>query len=302
VRASLIIPTFNHARFLGAAIDSALTQTLGAVDVIVVDDGSTDETPAVLERYAGRVRVLRQPNRGLSAARNAGLAAARGTFVAFLDADDIMAPTKLAAQLAVLERSPAIGWTYCDVLMQTVATGATTRASERFGYAARALDGWLFPELIHGNFIPAIAPLVRRTALETAGGFDERLTALEDWDMWLRLSLIAEARYTPAVLVTYRVRPGGMSEDRARMDKSRFQVLDKINRTRPVALESLGNAGRRIIADMHNWLGKEAYASGDWREARRRFAASVLTVPWQREAPWLLGKSLVQGGARALTG
>jgi glycosyltransferase involved in cell wall biosynthesis len=301
VRASLIIPTFNHARFLGAAIDSALAQTLGAVDVIVVDDGSIDDTPAVLERYAGRVRVLRQPNRGLSAARNAGLAAARGTFVSFLDADDVMAPTKLAAQLAVLERSPAIGWTYCDVLMETVATGATTRASERFGYGARALDGWLFPELIHGNFIPAIAPLVRRTALEAAGGFDERLTALEDWDMWLRLSLIAEARYTPAVLVTYRIRAGGMSEDRVRMDKSRFQVLDKINRTRPVALESLGNVGRRLIADTHNWLGKEAYACGDWREARRRFAASVLTVPWQREAPWLLGKSLVRGGARALT-
>jgi glycosyltransferase involved in cell wall biosynthesis len=300
VRASLIIPAFNHARFLGAAIDSALAQTLGAVDVIVVDDGSTDDTPAVLARYAGRVRVLRQPNRGLSSARNAGLAAARGTFVAFLDADDVMAPTKLAAQLEVLERSPAIGWTYCDVLMETVATGATARASERFGYAARALDGWLFPELIHGNFIPAIAPLVRRTALEAAGGFDERLTALEDWDMWLRLSLIAEARYTPAVLVTYRIRPGGMSEDRARMDRSRFQVLDKISRTRPVALESLGNVGRRIIADTHNWLGKEAYASGDWREARRRFAASVLTVPWQREAPWLLGKSLVRGGARAL--
>jgi glycosyltransferase involved in cell wall biosynthesis len=301
VRASLIIPTFNHARFLGAAIDSALAQTLGAVDVIVVDDGSTDDTPAVLERYAGRVRVLRQPNRGLSAARNAGLAAARGTFVSFLDADDVMAPTKLAAQLAVVERSPAIGWTYCDVLMETVATGATTRASERFGYAARALDGWLFPELIHGNFIPAIAPLVRRTALEAAGGFDERLTALEDWDMWLRLSLIAEARYTPDVLVTYRIRAGGMSEDRARMDRGRFQVLDKINRTRPVALESLGNVGRRLIADTHNWLGKEAYACGDWREARRRFAASVLTVPWQREAPWLLGKSLVRGGARALT-
>jgi len=301
VRASLIISTFNHGRFVGAAIDSALAQTLGAVDVIVVDDGSTDDTLAILERYAGRVRILRQPNRGLAAARNTGLAAARGTFVSFLDADDVMAPTKLATQLAVLERSPAIGWTYCDVLMEMMATGATTRASERFGYAARALDGWLFPELIRGNFIPAIAPLVRRTALEAAGGFDEGLTALEDWDMWLRLSLIAEARYTPAVLVTYRIRPGGMSGDRARMDRSRFQVLDKMNRTRQVALESLGNVGRRIIADTHNWLGKEAYASGDWREARRRFAASVLTVPWQREAPWLLGKSLVRGGARALS-
>ena len=297
MRASLIIPTFNHARFVGAAIDSALAQTVSAFEVIVVDDGSTDETPAVLARYAGRVRVLRQENRGLSAARNAGLAAAHGTFVSFLDADDVMAPTKLTAQLEVLERSHAIGWTYCDVLMETAATGATARASERFGYASRALDGWLFPELIHGNFIPAIAPLVRRTALEVAGGFDERLTALEDWDMWLRLSLIAEARYTPAVLVTYRIRPGGMSEDRARMDRNRFLVLDKINRTRPVALESLGNVGRRIIADTHNWLGKEAYASGDWREARRRFAASVVTVPWQREALWLLGKSLLRAAA-----
>jgi len=291
---SLIIATFNHARFLGAAIDSALAQTLGAVDVIVVDDGSTDDTPSVLARYAGRVRVLRQPNRGLAAARNAGLAAARGTYVAFLDADDVMAPTKLAAQLEMLERSPTIGWTYCDVLIETVATRTTVTASERFGYGARALDGWLFPELIHGNFIPAIAPMIRRTALDAAGGFDERLTALEDWDMWLRLSLIVEARYTPAVLVTYRIRPGGMSEDRARMDRNRFCVLDKINRTRPVALESLGDVGRRIIADTHNWLGKEAYASGDWSEARRRFAASVLTVPWQREAPWLLGKSLVR--------
>ena len=145
MRASLIIPTFNHARFVGAAIDSALAQTVSAFEVIVVDDGSTDETPAVLARYAGRVRVLRQENRGLSAARNAGLAAAHGTFVSFLDADDVMAPTKLTAQLEVLERSHAIGWTYCDVLMETVATGATARASERFGYAARALDGWLFP-------------------------------------------------------------------------------------------------------------------------------------------------------------
>jgi len=81
VRASLIIPTFNHARFVGAAIDSALAQTVSAFEIIVVDDGSTDETPAVLARYAARVRVLRQENRGLSAARNAGLAAAHGKFV-----------------------------------------------------------------------------------------------------------------------------------------------------------------------------------------------------------------------------
>ncbi len=283
---SLVIATFNHARLLAEAIDSALSQTLDPVDVVVVDDGSTDDTPAVLARYDARIRVLRQPNRGLAAARNAGLAATRGTYVAFLDADDVLAPTKLAEQVAVLERAPTLGWTYCDVLIETVATGARVTA-------------WLFPELIHGNFIPAIAPLVRRTALDVVGGFDERLTALEDWDLWLRLALSAEARYSPAVLATYRVRPGGMSEDRSRMDRNRFRVLDKLHRNR--ALEGLGSVGRRIIADTHNWLGKEAYACGDWGEARRRFTASVLTVPWQREAPMLLGLSLVRGGARAWT-
>jgi glycosyltransferase involved in cell wall biosynthesis len=295
VSVSLVIATFNHARLLGEAIDSALAQTLEGVEIIVVDDGSTDDTPSLLARYADRVRVIRQHNRGLPAARNTGLAAARGTYVAFLDADDVLAPTKLAEQRSVLERAPALGWTFCDVRIESVATGAGVTASERFGYAARALDGWLFPELVHGNFISAIAPLVRRTALDAAGGFDESLTALEDWDLWLRLSLVAEARYTPAVLATYRVPPHGMSADRARMDRNRFRVLDKLNRTRPATLEGLGAAGRRIIADTHNWLGKEAYASGDWAEARRRFAASVLTVPWQRQAPMLLGLSLARG-------
>jgi len=298
VKVSLVIAAFNHGRFLAEALDSAIGQTLGGVEIVVVDDGSTDDTQAVLARYAGRIRVVRQPNRGLAAARNTGLATARGAYVSFLDADDVLMPTKLADQVAVLERAPTVGWTYCDVLIETTATGAQTRASERFGYAARMLEGWLFPELIHGNFIPAIAPLVRRPVLDAAGGFDERLTALEDWDLWLRLSLISEARYSAAVLVRYRVHPGGMSEDRSRMDGNRFRVLDKLCRTRPAALEGLGAAGRRIIADTHNWLGKEAYARGDWTEARRRFAASLVTVPWQRQAPVLLGLSLVRAGTR----
>jgi len=170
VSASLVIATFNHGRFLAEALDSAIAQTLKGVEIVVVDDGSTDDTPAVLARYAGRIRAIRQPNRGLAAARNTGLATARGTYVSFLDADDVLMPTKLAEQVAVLERAPTVGWTYCDVLIETTATGAEMRASERFGYGVRMLEGWLFPELIHGNFIPAIAPLVRRTVLDAAGG------------------------------------------------------------------------------------------------------------------------------------
>jgi glycosyltransferase involved in cell wall biosynthesis len=292
--ASVVIATFDHARYVGAAIESALAQTLPGVEVVVVDDGSTDDTASVLARYGDRIRVVRQPNRGLAAARNAGVALARGHAIAFLDADDVIAPGKLAAQVAVLEREPAVGWTYCDVEIRRPGRRRATTASARFRYAGRRLDGALFGELVHGNFIPAIAPLVRRQALDAAGPFDETLTALEDWDLWLRLSLVAEARYLPDVLATYRLRRGGMSQDRRRMDASRFRVLDALRHRHPEALAALGRRGRRVVADVHNWFGYQAYASRDFRAASRRLASSVRALPWQGRAPLVLARSLVR--------
>jgi glycosyltransferase involved in cell wall biosynthesis len=290
---SLVIAAYNHARYLAAAVDSVLAQTR-STEVIVVDDGSTDDTPAVLAPFAGRVRMHRQDNRGLSAARNAGLALARGDYIGFLDADDVIAPTKLAKQAAILDADPRVGWTYCDVRIEDEVTGESRLASERFRYQDRQLDGWLFPELVRGNFMPVMAPLVRRDALTAAGEFDARLTPMEDWDLWLRLSLVAAARYVPEPLATYLVRAGGMSRDRARMERSRFLIIDKLVRTRPEALRVLGAAGRRIVADMHNWFANEASARGDWREARRRLTASVRTVPWQGRAPRMLALSTLR--------
>jgi len=290
---SLVIATYNHGRYLAGALESALAQTR-PTEVIVVDDGSTDDTPAVLERFAPRVRVHRQDNRGLSAARNAGLALATGGYLAFLDADDVLAPTKLDKQAAVLDAEPEVGWTYCDVRIEDEVSGERRLASERFGYADRRLDGWLFPELVRGNFIPVMSPLVRREALDAAGTFDASLSPMEDWDLWLRLSLVARARYLAEPLATYQVRPGGMSRDRARMERCRFLVIEKLARTRPDALRELGASGRRIVADMHNWFAAEAGARGDWREARRRLAASVRIVPWQGRAPRMLALSTLR--------
>ena len=290
---SLVIATYNHARYLGAALDSVVAQTR-PTEVIVVDDGSTDDTPAVLAGFASRVRVHRQDHRGLSAARNAGLALATGRYLAFLDADDVLAPAKLDRQAAVLDAEPDVGWTYCDVRIEDEVTGEHRLASERFRYADRRLDGWLFPELVRGNFIPVMAPLVRREALAAAGPFDPSLSPMEDWDLWLRLSLVARARYLAEPLATYLVRPAGMSRDRARMERCRFLVIEKLARTHPDALRVLGAPGRRLVADMHNWFAAEAGARGDWREARRRLAASVRIVPWQGRAPRLLALSTLR--------
>ena len=290
---SLVIATYNHGRYLAATLDGVLAQTRQA-EVIVVDDGSTDDTPAVLERFAGRVRVHRGPNRGVSPARNTGMEMARGAYIGFLDADDTITPTKLARQAAVLDADPGVGWTYCDVRIEDEVTAERRLVSERFRYAGRRLDGWLFPELVRGNFIPVMAPLIRREALVAAGAFDAAVTPMEDWDLWLRLSLVAPARYVAEPLAAYLVRPGGLSRDRARMERCRFLVIDKLARTRPDALRELGVPGRRIVADMHNWFAHEASTRGDWREARRRFAASVRTVPWQRRAPRMLALSTLK--------
>ncbi|HEY2324319.1 MAG TPA: glycosyltransferase family A protein, partial [Thermoanaerobaculia bacterium] len=139
---SVVIPSYNYARYLGEAIDSALAQTLPPLEVIVVDDGSTDETSEVLATYADRIRVLRQKNSGVAVARNSGIAAAHGEYVAFLDADDIWLPRKLELQMARFDES--IGLVHCGVEF-----GSNIQLPRVEGDVADALL-LLEPDVIHG--------------------------------------------------------------------------------------------------------------------------------------------------------
>ena len=205
-RASIVIPAYNHAVRLRRAVDSALAQTLAA-EVVVVDDASTDETPAVIAEYAERVTAVRARSRGGPArARNVGLGVTSGEFVMFLDADDEVAPTKVAEQVAVLDADRSAGWVYCDVEIRDDARNRRVLASEKYGYALRRREGDLLAELLVENFIPVHAPLVRRACVP--GPFDER-AAREDWDFWVRVAAASPARYVPRVLATYHVGAGG---------------------------------------------------------------------------------------------
>jgi glycosyltransferase involved in cell wall biosynthesis/LmbE family N-acetylglucosaminyl deacetylase len=204
--ASVVIPSYNHAQWLGEAIDCALAQTV-ACEVIVVDDGSTDRTPALIQRYGNRIRSAIVPHAGPSRARNHGLDLAQGEFVMLLDADDLIAPTKVAKQLAAF--TPEIGWALCDVQIEDEAKGTVTTASRQYDYATRALGGWIQPQLVAGNFIPIMSPLVRRSVLEGIR-FDDRLVP-EDWHFWSAVAGAARVRYVPEVLATYRHRRTGRS-------------------------------------------------------------------------------------------
>lgn len=204
--ASIVIPTHQHAQSLPIAIDSALAQTVPC-EVIVVDDGSTDDTAAVLAGYGSRILALRQEHAGPSVARNLGLDHASGTFFMLLDADDVIEPTKIEEQLAAFTAD--VGFVLCDVRIEDAGRKETTTASVRYDYAGKALGGWIQPLLTVGNFIPIMSPLVRRSALAGIRFDDTKIP--EDWHFWHALAGVARARYLPRVLATYRKSRTGRS-------------------------------------------------------------------------------------------
>lgn len=224
---SVIIPTFNHAAYLPDAIDAVLGQDWpGPIECVVVDDRSTDGTDAWLsERYRlVKNRDFPQPrylvtadtreHGGPGAARNIGLKLAQGEFVAFLDADDLIAPDKIRLQVEALADLPEYGWSTCDVEIQE-ARGVSVLASERYNYAWKMGDAWLQPHLYAANFLPIMAPLVRR---EVIGAHRFRESGpVEDWFFWFVIAGEGRCRYVPRVLATYRKRPGGRNATPARL-------------------------------------------------------------------------------------
>lgn len=216
---SIIIPAYNHARYLPAAIASALAQTV-PVEVIVVDDGSTDDVDLAMSQFLDdeRVSYMKRPHEGVAAARNAGIDAASGDFLMFLDADDTIEPTKVELQIACMD--DAAGWVLCDTRIVNV-DGSTELASDRYDYAHKRLDGWLEPWLSVANFIPVHAPLIRRSALVLG---DIRFPVdkdPEDWHFWHALAHQARCRYTPAILATYHKRRGGRNSTTPKAKQSR---------------------------------------------------------------------------------
>ncbi|MFQ3663766.1 MAG: glycosyltransferase, partial [Chloroflexaceae bacterium] len=195
-----IIPAYNSAAYIGQAVESVLAQTYATIEVIVVDDGSTDATEAVLAPYRSRITCLRQTNRGPAAARNTGLRAARGAYLLFLDSDDLLAPTSIAAKVAFLERHPQYGLVY-SAWWQVDRDG--TRV---LGEVHPARQGDVLTALLRREFFffPGAA-LLRRACLDTVGAFDETAYGTEDADLWIRLARAGYAfGYIDEPLFVYR--------------------------------------------------------------------------------------------------
>lgn len=228
---SVIIPTHNRATLLPRALDSVYAQQrIGEqfdLEVIVVDDASTDTTPSVVQQSYPATRYIQlTQNRGVSGARNAGLTASQGAFVAFLDDDDVWLPHRLQVQLPVLERHPEAGAVYSQVYYPS-----SRNPVEKMKYPnlSHARSGQIFTSLLEGNFMAVHSVLVRRDAFEKTGYFDERLSSYEDWDMWLRLSFHFPFLFVPDVVAVYNVSMDGLwqGQSSASTEENTTRVIEK---------------------------------------------------------------------------
>jgi glycosyltransferase involved in cell wall biosynthesis len=263
---SVIIPTYNSAHFIEDAINGALSQTYPHVEIVVVDDGSTDNLHEVLKQYEDKLRLIVQENRGLSAARNTGIRSSTGEYLAFLDADDFWKPEKLALQMEVFKRESSVGVVYTGV-MDVDASGAPLQ------YKECTQRGSILDQLLENNCLVASASAVKRECFEKVGFFDEQLTASEDWDLWLRIAPYYGIDFVDRPLTCYRLHSQNMHKDASRMERNILRVLDKAFEAG--ALRRRGDDFRRAtIATYHLRFAEHYFGIRDMANTRRNVFAA----------------------------
>ncbi len=228
VAVTVLMPTYNRACYVGHAIRSVLQQTFGDFELLVLDDGSTDDTETVVRAITDpRVRYVRCPHRGISATLNTGVRLARGRYIARLDSDDEWLPEMLATETAVLAVQPEVGLVYARA--QAMDAAGHPLAITR-GYPLRFPDDALRSMLVDDSTCN-IAVVVRRTCLDQAGLFDEAFLAHEDWDMWLRVACRSRFAFVDAVLARFRLHDANLTGPASplftQLLETRPRVLDK---------------------------------------------------------------------------
>ncbi|HVA80123.1 MAG TPA: glycosyltransferase family A protein [Candidatus Binataceae bacterium] len=298
-RVSVLVPVYNAAATVAAALDSILGQSFTDFEIVAVDDGSNDDSLSMLERYQPRITVLSQQNRGPSAARNLGERNSSGEYLAFLDADDLWRPEFLARTVAMLDSHPECVLVYTDLELAD-STGAAMGArliGKRGVPTVRDMLERLWP------ILPS-SVVMRRGAFERAGGFPEELTSFEDVYFWLLAREQGDFGYIEEPLTMWRfahypaaLKPAGGQEAAGRIFDQMLQ--------RRYGVRGLGHVAARERAprSILGYIGLHAIVRGDRRAARRAFAAALRTDPWRLRNYLRYARTFMPDGlARALSG
>lgn len=291
---SIITPAFNSADYIDETLRSALTQTFPDFELLVVDDGSTDETPSIVEEAAHidpRVRLIRQDRGGVSAARNRGMAQARGEILALLDSDDVWAPSFLQEQIALLQAHPDF-----DIASANALNAGGPLDGQPLKPAGGAPHEITLIDMIRAENAVSIMTVFRHRVTDLTGGFDESLRRSEDYDFWLRaVQAGARVLFNPSPLGWYRRRSDSNSANERSQLAHVVTVLQRLRSSRldyPGEVREIDRQIARFTTERILMDAKAALSSADYPEAARRFSEL------SDSADTVYGKTLAQLGRR----
>ena len=273
MKVSVIIPNYNYSEYVCEAVDSALGQTYQNKEVIVVDDGSTDNSVELLAKYGDKIRLIAQKNAGVCAARNNGVAASSGELIAFLDADDVWMPEKLEKQVAQFLADPNVVLSH--VGMEDIDADDTVLATHLDGMSGKVSSHMLLFEeaVILGACSGAV---VRRKPFETLGGFDKRMSTAADWDFCFRISRLGDVAFVREPLLKYRQHGSNMHGNINAMEHDMLLSFDKAFESAP-DLESMKP---RCYSKLFLVLAGSYFQAGQYGGFLRNAAKSI----WRRPA------------------
>ena len=291
---SVVIATYNRAALVRRAVASVLAQGTNDFEVIVVDDGSTDDTDSVVREFGDPVRYVRRDNGERGAARNTGIATASGDLIAFLDSDDEWLPGHLDRMTAVFATNGDVGVAYSGAEFYDDTAGRVF-----FMGPSAPLDGDPVLAAAVENPFAFSATAVRRSVLDRVGGFDEDrgLSGAEDWELWLRCLTVTDAAFAPGIGARLHFHEGNTVGDPVRMEQAFRTAASKL-RGHPEISRRLAGHEREVSAGLVTMIGRAYLAAGDRRGARRRLLREVVANPGLLTATTVvktLGRALLPG-------
>jgi glycosyltransferase involved in cell wall biosynthesis len=278
---SVIIPTYNAQRTILATIKSVQQQTYKDIEIIVINDGSSDRTLEVLETVNDRrLKVYSFPNGGLPTARNRGITLAKGEYLSFIDADDLWTPDKLEKQLAALQAKPeaSVAYSWTAVMLESE---NYLGKLDFFSGKRVAFTGDVYAKLLVNNFVGNGSNiLIKREAIDLVGNFDPSFKSCEDWDYYLRLAAKCRFVVVPEHQILYRKTAGTMSSKGLVMETEGLKVIDKVYQTVPQKLQHLK---KRSIANFYLYCGKIhvdcSVCSSDLSRGKAKLAQAIALDP-----------------------
>ena len=302
VTVSVVIPTFNNARLIEETLATVYAQTLAPEEIVVIDDGSTDETAAVLRKHTGRVRYIREePSGGCSKPRNVGIRESRGRYVAMFDSDDLMAPAKLEKQVGFLERHPEVDLVFTDFVdfegdrEEPPHTQSCPRFREALRRCRVEADGYIIPQaqayalLLDENYIGGSAMIFRRSLIESIGGYDERYEYSEDRELTLRVTRTRSVGFLDLIGHRRRIHPGSASARTETVLACKIHLYREERRRVPRAHRKIV---RERLAELYLALAWYRRERGRSREAIAPYLRAIALRPGRLRWYGSLGRCL----------